>query len=284
MRPTMLLDLPSQQVDREFYLCSYLFRHGIRVPEPLWLETDAEVTGLPFMVCRRMPGDIFGTAVSATPVSGVQVRDMAFELARIHAVGRGDADDENLRRSAIAPGQFDATLSDVVREYIDSWHRIWRGLELEPNPGVEATLVWLDEAMPAVDDTPVFLHGDYALHNVLLDADGVSAVLDWELSRVGDRAEELSWLFSATTGSIDPDEFMAAYVEAGGRPVDEFRLRYYEVLSHLKLLVVCLESQLRFEQLSEPEPAYCRFGLGLVQHPMQALAGAIERAEIARPE
>ncbi len=75
---------------------------------------------------------------------------------------------------------------------------------------------------------------------------------------------------------------MSEYLAAGGRSVSQFQLKFYEVLVHLKMLIVTLESQLRFQTLPQAGPHFCILGLTFIQHPAASLESAIRAAEEVR--
>jgi hypothetical protein len=100
-----------------------------------------------------------------------------------------------------------------------------------------------------VVDEPTLVHGDVRNGNLVVDRDGLQAVLDWELAHLGDPVEDLGWLcvkswrFGVTDRHVggfgDVDELCDAYAAAGGRPVDRVRLRWWEALGTLKWGVIC---------------------------------------------
>src|SRR3546814_8545996 len=70
---------------------------------------------------------------------------------------------------------------------------------------------WLADNMPDTADL-VMLHGDYRTGNYLFDeASGeVTALLDWELARIGDYLEDLGWVLIEIFGSVDSDGIFRA--------------------------------------------------------------------------
>jgi aminoglycoside phosphotransferase (APT) family kinase protein len=98
---------------------------------------------------------------------------------------------------------------------------------------------------------PVLLHGDFRNGNLVIDPEaGVAAVLDWELSHIGDPAEDLSWICVNSWRFGRPDkpvggfgdyaDLLAGYEAAGGRPVPLSRVRAWQALGSLKWGVMCL--------------------------------------------
>jgi aminoglycoside phosphotransferase (APT) family kinase protein len=98
---------------------------------------------------------------------------------------------------------------------------------------------------------PVLLHGDFRNGNLIIDSEkGVAAVLDWELSHIGDPAEDLSWICvnswrfgrpeKPVGGFGDYADLLAGYEKASGRPVPLSRVRTWQALGSLKWGVMCL--------------------------------------------
>jgi aminoglycoside phosphotransferase (APT) family kinase protein len=118
----------------------------------------------------------------------------------------------------------------------------------EAHPAFELAFRWLEANRPALGD-PAIVHGDFRNGNLIIGADGVRAVLDWELVHVGDPMEDLGWLCVKAWrfGSPLPvggfgtyDQLIEAYEAAGGRAVDREVLRWWEVLGTLKWGIMCI--------------------------------------------
>ena len=93
------------------------------------------------------------------------------------------------------------------------------------------------------------MHGDFRLGNVIVGADGLAAVIDWELAHLGDPMEDLGWLCvkawrfggrPPVAGLGGYEELFAAYAEAGGGTVDPDVVRWWEVLGTWKWGVMCI--------------------------------------------
>jgi aminoglycoside phosphotransferase (APT) family kinase protein len=157
-------------------------------------------------------------------------------LARIHSVDPGDV-------GGLAGGEGDPAL-----EACELWERALDEIG-EPLPAVEAGLRWLRLYPPPPPERVTLVHGDFRLGNLIVDADGLAAVIDWELCHAGDPAEDIGWLCIrswrfgndalpvAGVGELDP--FLDAYDAAGGTRPDAERLRWWEAMGNVKWAVIC---------------------------------------------
>jgi len=137
-------------------------------------------------------------------------------------------------------------ISDLEREYRSfDW----------PRPVFELALRWLRDHDPGPCEQVTLVHGDFRHGNLIIGADGVRAVLDWELAHTGDPMEDLGWICvnSWRFGEIDKpvggfgsrEELFAGY-EAGGRKVDPARVTFWEVMGTLRWGVMCCGMMQRF--------------------------------------
>jgi aminoglycoside phosphotransferase (APT) family kinase protein len=155
-------------------------------------------------------------------------------LARIHATPVGSLPDLDLLGPHEQVAQY--------RALIDGFGA--------PHPVFELALRWLTEhAPPMPADGPRLVHGDFRNGNLIVGPEGVRSILDWELSHLGDPVEDLgwvcvrSWRFGVDDRRVggfgDLPDLIAAYVAAGGAPVDPEHVRYWEVFGTLKWGVIC---------------------------------------------
>jgi aminoglycoside phosphotransferase (APT) family kinase protein len=137
-------------------------------------------------------------------------------------------------------------IADLEREYrAFNW----------PRPVFELALRWLRERDPGRPPEVTLVHGDFRHGNLIIGADGLRAVLDWELAHFGDPMEDLGWVCTNSWrfGEIDKpvggfgsrEELFAGY-EAAGRRVDPDRVKFWEVMGSLRWGVMCGGMMQRF--------------------------------------
>jgi aminoglycoside phosphotransferase (APT) family kinase protein len=188
-------------------------------------------------ITARISGETLGRKIVSDPrfeaVRPRLARQCGQILARIHS---------------IPPEGIPLKSADALGE-LDRYEAIYRQSGAE-RPILELAFQHLRKHLPQpVPD--VLLHGDFRNGNLMIDPElGVAAVLDWELSHLGDPAEDLSWLCvnSWRFGRADRpvggfggyQELLEGYAEAAGVEVPLSRVLYWQALGSLKWGVMCL--------------------------------------------
>jgi aminoglycoside phosphotransferase (APT) family kinase protein len=236
--------MTASEIVDEYPIVELMWGNKVPVAEPLWLERDPILLGRRFMVSRRSPGVNTGSAYgNSQRFPPALLHSFLTTLAQIHRVPT----DEAAAATALGKWLGHNTLADNTRAEIATWrHQIW--LDRAPaSPGFTRLFDWLEANVPHEDEAPCVLHNDYGPHNILVDRNAVSAVLDWEVPRIGDRAEDLSFFIQCAGGAIDAAEAVKLYVEISGHPIGRFRIAYFNVLSCAKVLVSTLSATTMYQ-------------------------------------
>jgi len=215
--------LPSAHaVDREHRVISALHAQGFPVAEPVLYCADDAVIGTAFFVMSFVEGRVFWEAEmpASNPAERAQVYDaMNATLARLHSF-----DPATIGLADYGRGE------NYVARQIERWSKQYRASETEKVEDMERLIAWLPAHLPP-PQPPRLVHGDYRLDNIILapKAPTIAAVLDWELSTLGDPLADFSYHLmqwhmppsEAGTGSLVGYDLSAlgipsleAYVEA----------------------------------------------------------------------
>jgi aminoglycoside phosphotransferase (APT) family kinase protein len=217
-------------VTDEFSLLDRVARRALPVPEPLWLETNADVFGFPFIVFRRMPGetagDLIDGAFKKVPATG---HALARALAAVHVAGADMIDDPAMRGSAVPH----------TRQLLEHYYNWWTSKKPFPSIIIEAAFIWLRRNINAGLGQATVVHADTAFHNLLVDERGNACLLDWEFAHLGDAAEDLASCRPAVEQFMPWADFLAEYYSHGGNCVTDFQLDYFEVWRPLRNAVLC---------------------------------------------
>ena len=265
----------------EFAALRLVHGSGIPVPEPLWLESNDQLLGYRLIALTVAPGSIMGTAVCAdSGLSSAALKSVVQTLAQIHSTPL-DLDHEAIRDSYLGKWLSMSDLAANTAAYVAHWEGIARRGNIPSSPLISRALKWLATNIPKDRAPATLVHCDYGLHNILIDAERVSAVLDWEVARIGDPAVDFAALLASVGNLIDEDTVIEWYLEAGGRPISPYRLRYFEVMYCTLATIICFAALARFDSSGEPDLRLLTLGLRFMRHNAGRLNGAIERAEAA---
>ncbi len=180
--------LPSAHaIEREYALIAALHPTGYPVARPLALCEDAGVVGAPFYVMERVVGRTIwdGAMPGMTPDERRGHYDALVDaLAALHAIDP----------AAVGLGGYGRPGNYFERQ-VARWTRQYRASQTDDLPDVEALIEWLPRTMPVQDRTAI-VHGDYRIDNLIFADEGakVAAVLDWELSTLGDPLADFTYL------------------------------------------------------------------------------------------
>jgi aminoglycoside phosphotransferase (APT) family kinase protein len=192
------------------------------VPCPLALCADPEVIGAIFYVMELARGRPY--ANGALPEFDPATRRRMYEqlvdtLADLHTIDPDAAELADFGK----PGNY-------FERQVMRWTRQYRDSQTDYLPEMERLIAFLPETLPEQARTSI-VHGDYRIDNVVFDGDGtLTAVLDWELSTLGDPLADFSYLAMQWMMPADGGAGLAGLdVAALGIPtLDEIVQRYAE--------------------------------------------------------
>jgi aminoglycoside phosphotransferase (APT) family kinase protein len=179
--------LPSAHaVDREYRAIRALHAQGFPVAEPHVLCADEAVAGTAFYVMDFVDGRVFWEPQmpGSNPAERIAVYDSMNEtIARLHSF-----DPVQIGLSDFGRGE------NYVMRQVDRWSKQYRASETEKIDAMERLIDWLPRHIPPSGPARV-VHGDYRLDNLIVahEAPKVAAVLDWELSTLGDPLADFSY-------------------------------------------------------------------------------------------
>jgi aminoglycoside phosphotransferase (APT) family kinase protein len=261
-RPPLGHVLPTaHDMAREYRVLTALDRTAVPVPHPVAFCPDAEVIGAPFYLMEYVDGVVLRSRQDGEQLDRGQARQLsellAEMLAAIHAV---DLD-------AVGLADFGRPDGYMARQ-LARWQRQWELSATRPMPGYDRLVERLAAGLPESSDGTL-VHGDFRLDNTLVTLGAhpsVAAVVDWEMSTLGDPLADLGltlmywaapdepdWLeinvgagVTALPGFFSRAELAARYAELTGR--DTSGIGYYMAFGSFKLAVVLEGIHARFLQ------------------------------------
>lgn len=205
---------------------------GVKAPEPV--AYLGEVKGREAFVMERVRGETIGRRIVKSAPAGL-ADDMVDELAKIHSILP-----ERL------PFLRDADPFETFYAELDSVE--------EPHPAIELGLTFARERIP-LERERVVGHGDFRVGNLVVDENGLVAVLDWEFAHVSDPAEDVAWplvrawrfgnddLRLGGIGDVEP--YLGRYAQLTGVEIPLEELYAWEVLDNCKWAIGALRQARR---------------------------------------
>jgi aminoglycoside phosphotransferase (APT) family kinase protein len=218
--------------DVEAALVQAAFASGVKAPEVSAVLLPQDDIGSGYIM-RRAEGEVQPALILAAPPTAL-IKEISAELAKIHAITpRADI--------AIPVMDTSAALADLKSRFLD-----YGG----DRPIIALAIRWCEDNLPPASP-PVLVHGDFRMGNLMVDASGISAVLDWELAHWGDRHDDIAygcltvWRFGhlekPAYGLASLSDFFVAYEAAGGEFVDPARFHFWMIYRTLWWALGCLQ-------------------------------------------
>jgi aminoglycoside phosphotransferase (APT) family kinase protein len=255
-RPPLGHVMPSaHDMAREFRTLAFLSGNHFPVPEPVALCEDRSVLGVTFQILGYVPGLVIADESAARRLAAADADHLCQELVRVLSRLH------SIPAPAVAPGQSTSS-AHYLRRQVNRWTDQWERTKTRELPAVARISQWLQGAIGDVpaDHQVTVVHGDYRLDNLILDplTKDIRAVLDWEMSTLGDPLMDLAVLLvyweqysdtlrkqvavarNLTTfpGFWSRGRLAEEYFKGAAIPVDQRHLDICLALACLKLAVI----------------------------------------------
>ncbi|WP_121746064.1 phosphotransferase family protein [Streptomyces sp. E2N166] len=273
----------AHDMKREHRVISALHPTDVPVPRPVLLCEDEEVIGSPFYVMEFVEGTPYRTADQLAPLGPERTRaavlNLVDTLVELHAVDP----------SAVGLGDFGRPEGFLDRQ-LRRWAKQLDASRDRDLAGIDELHATLGRELPR-SPAPTVVHGDYRLDNVLIggDRDEINAILDWEMSTLGDPLTDLGLLvmYSMPLGMPDspvsttaqapghpaPAELIERYAARSGRDVSA--VAWYTAFAWFKLAVILEGIHYRytlgqtvgrgFDRIGDLVPVFIEHGLTTLQ-------------------
>jgi aminoglycoside phosphotransferase (APT) family kinase protein len=245
----------AHDMKREYTVVAALYGHGVPVAKPIAQSDDPAVLGAPFAIVEFVPGRTIRSAVELDALSDAEVHDCAFALVDALAALHG-VDPESVGLGSF--GKPQGYLGRQVRRWYDQWTRV----STRPLPDLEALHARL-AGRTAEESGASIVHGDFRIDNAIVgdtDATDVRALVDWEMSTLGDPLSDLALHIVYSDPAFDPvlsggaaatstrmpsgDELVARYTKSSGREIVNWS--FYLGLAYFKAAVIAEGIHARF--------------------------------------
>lgn len=212
---------------------------GVPEPEVVYVLQSEDGLGDGFLM-NWLDGETLGARIvrddAYAAVRPRLARECGEILARIHAI------------DVVATG-LDRHLETLSpRAFVERIRDRYHALDT-PQPMIDYTVRWLLENLAPASATTL-VHNDFRNGNLMIDRDGIVAVLDWELAHLGDPMRDLGWVCTNSWrfgrselpvgGFGKREDLFAGYAAVAGREVDPDVVRWWEVFGSFWWAVGCL--------------------------------------------
>ncbi|MEO1517866.1 MAG: phosphotransferase family protein [Bacteroidota bacterium] len=272
----------AHDMGREFRILSALSQTYDKAPEPLLYCEDEAVIGAPFYMMERVEGIILRSKMPKemrpSPEDMSQIASALVKtFAELHAVDY----------EACGLGQLGRPEGYVERQ-VSGWTKRYYAAKTDEVPQIEKAAQWLADNMPSQTSASL-IHNDFKYDNVVLDKSDWSqiiAVLDWEMSTLGDPLMDLGTSIGYWVNRNDPDwmqqlalspttlegnpsrsEFVEMYARESGRDVGP--IVFYYVYGIFKIAVITQQIYARYQKGLTQDKRFARLidavkGLGVM--------------------
>ncbi len=242
-------------------------------PRPYLFCHDPAIMDVPFYVMERRTGfvlnDTFPEGYEVTPELCRRLSEAVVDtLVQIHAVDWQAAD--------LAPFGHPA---GFLERQLSGWIERFQRSQTPESPDVTSLTRWLVEHIPA-SPAPTLIHNDFKLNNMLLDSQDLAhpvAVLDWEMTTIGDPLFDLAislcyWIqaddppelrailptITHQPGFMTRAEIMQRYAQQSGRDLSS--MQFYLTFAYFKLSVILQQIYIRWLRGQTQDQRFAIFG------------------------
>jgi aminoglycoside phosphotransferase (APT) family kinase protein len=248
-KPPGTLLKSAHAVDREYRVMKALNQTDFPVPQMCAYSDDESIVGTEFFIMTFMPGRVFWDPTMPDLTKGERTKiydSMNETLALLHSYDYKKLGLEGYGKEG-----------NYIARQIHTWTRQYKNSETRTIEEMDALIEWLPANNTTSDETCI-VHGDYAPHNVMFHPTEprVQAVLDWEISTLGNPLGDLTYNTMnyygppTTTGrpnlvnaDLDAlgipqfDDYIAAYCKRTGRDGVE-NIHFYKAYNLFRLAAI----------------------------------------------
>jgi aminoglycoside phosphotransferase (APT) family kinase protein len=205
---------------------------GAPVPHILAADNSVAALGNPYLICDAIAGETIVRKIHRSLDDAGRARLLRQCAEALAAIHRADPDGIGLAEADQLAGWRQRL--DEMGDTTATFEWAFRWLDRHRRPQSQRVLV----------------HGDFRMGNLIVDGDGLAAVLDWELVHTGEVYEDLAWfcirawrfgapesLGAGGLGSVEA--FLSAYEAAAGVALDRDAFRWWLVAATLSWGVIC---------------------------------------------
>lgn len=248
----------AHDMSREYNVLSLLNPIYDKIPKPILFCDDSTIIGSPFYLMERVEGIILRNKIpkdlklSANDFKKLSIQIIE-NLVDLHNL-------ELEKSNLISLGKPDG----YVERQVKGWTKRYFNAETDQINAMNYTAEWMASHIPSHTDVS-FIHNDYKYDNLVLDANSlqIKAVLDWEMSTVGDPLMDLGTMLSYWVekgehpallqfnitwmdGHLTRQDVIEKYADLRHVKVED--ILFYYVFGNFKLAVIAQQIYARYKK------------------------------------
>ena len=246
----------AHNMQREFKIITELSKNNLKVPKPVLLCIDKQISEDDFYIMEYIEGETIADNLIAEKYSEVEKQKISESfistLAELHSFNVLNSELSDLGKH-----------ENYVSRQLNRWNKQFDAQKVRNISDLDVATELLFENIPTQQKVGI-VHGDYRLDNVRIRNNSVAAVVDWELCTLGDPLADLGTVIASWSSKDEIDTpFIYSPSLSEGFPSRQEILNLYEEKSILNLDEIEFYVRLSFwKHAMIMEGVYVRYSLG----------------------
>jgi len=246
----------AHNMQREFKIITELSKNNLKVPKPVLLCVDKQISEDDFYIMEYIEGETIADNLIAEKYSDIEKQKITESfisaLAELHSFNVLNSELSDLGKH-----------EDYVSRQLNRWNKQFDAQKVRDISDLDVATELLFENIPTQQKVSI-VHGDYRLDNVRISNNSVAAVVDWELCTLGDPLADLGTVIASWSNKDEIDTpFIYSPSLSEGFPSRQEILNLYEEKSILNLDEIEFYIRLSFwKHAMIMEGVYVRYSLG----------------------
>jgi len=246
----------AHNMQREFKIITELSKNNLKVPKPVLLCVDKQISEDDFYIMEYIEGETIADNLIAEKYSDIEKQKITESfisaLAELHSFNVLNSELSDLGKH-----------EDYVSRQLNRWNKQFDAQKVRDISDLDVATELLFENIPTQQKVSI-VHGDYRLDNVRISNNSVAAVVDWELCTLGDPLADLGTVIASWSNKDEIDTpFIYSPSLSEGFPSRQEILNLYEERSFLNLDEIEFYIRLSFwKHAMIMEGVYVRYSLG----------------------
>jgi len=246
----------AHNMQREFKIITELSKNNLKVPKPVLLCVDKQISEDDFYIMEYIEGETIADNLIAEKYSDIEKQKITESfisaLAELHSFNVLNSELSDLGKH-----------EDYVSRQLNRWNKQFDAQKVRDISDLDVATELLFENIPTQQKVSI-VHGDYRLDNVRISNNSVAAVVDWELCTLGDPLADLGTVIASWSNKDETDTpFIYSPSLSEGFPSRQEILNLYQERSILNLDEIEFYIRLSFwKHAMIMEGVYVRYSLG----------------------